>query len=47
MGEFEDIIKIKLKDIKSSYIIKRIFSLIDKKRKLNMIMYIKNYKRII
>ena len=58
MDKFEDIIyKINIKDIKSSFIIKRIFSFLSEKQVLNIIMYnkelqknfvvdIKDYKKI-
>ena len=58
MDESEDInYKINIRDIKSSFIIKNIFSFLSDKKKLNMTMYnklfqnlllvdIKNYKKI-
>jgi len=46
MDEFEDIINKKnITDIKSSFILKIIFSFLNEKRKLNLIYIIKNFKR--
>ena len=47
MSEFEYIkSKIDLKDIKSSYIIKKIFSFLDEEQKLKMIVYNKELQKM-
>jgi len=48
MDTFEDNKnKINIREIKSSFVLKNIFSFLSKKQILNMIIYIKNYKRYI
>ena len=48
MNEFKEIkSKINYKDIKSSYITKRIFSFLDEKEKLRIIIYNKELQKIL
>ena len=48
MDEFEDIkYKININDIKSSFIIKIIFSFLSQKQKLNMIIYNKKLQKML
>ena len=48
MNKFKEIKpKINYRDIKSSYIIKRIFSFLDEKEKLEIIIYNKKLKKIL
>ena len=47
MAEFEDIkSNINLRDIKSSYIIEKIFSLLYKEQKLKMVLYNKELQKM-
>jgi len=48
MDEFKNIrYKINIKDIKSSYITKKLFSFLSRKQKLDIIMYNKNLQKIL
>ncbi len=48
MDEFENIKnKINIRDIKSSFIIKKIFSFLSKKQRLNMIIFNKKLKKML
>ena len=46
MEEFEDKNKVNIKNVKSSFIIKEIFSFLCLKKKLNMIIYNKKLQKI-
>ena len=47
LNEEKKFVTINIKDIKSFYIIKNVFSFLDEKRKLNIIIYNKKLQKIL